>query len=332
LLGETFAAAIGRLADQSKCNLANVSAVGMSGHTLWHETESRYPSTMSLGMAEVVAEKTGLTAVSDFRCRDVVLGGQGYPLTTLIDYRMFHRPDEDRLLIHLGGYATVTWVPADGGPSRCLGFQAAPCGLLLDSLMRHVTGGRDTVDAGGKHAVQGRCIDPLLERWLAHPFFQRRPPKSCPRSEFGHDFIEQGVRTAKDMDRSLHDVLCTATHLVVRAVVQGCQRFFPWPPARVLVSGGAVRNGFLWRLLQTQLRDSPLEKTDQHGSPAEARKALAFAGLAALTLDGVPVNIPAVTGAAATRLVGHLTPGSFANWSRCLAWMAAQSQPLAVAA
>ena len=156
LLGETFAEAVRRVADQARVNVTQVMAVAMAGHTLWHETEGRYPATLSLGMAEVIAEKAGLTTLSGFRGRDVAVGGQGFPLTALADYRMFHSPREDRVLIHLGGYATLLWLPAQGGPRQCVGFQAGPCGLLLDGLMRHVTGGKEVCDAGGKHAVQGR--------------------------------------------------------------------------------------------------------------------------------------------------------------------------------
>jgi len=101
---------------------------------------------------------------------------------------------------------------------------------------------------------------------------------------------------------------------------------------RVVLSGGGVRNGLLWRLLEQQLGGVPLERTDAHGVPSDARKAMGFGVLAALTVDGVPANVPSATGAAGSRLLGSLTPGSSANWARCLAWMAAQTAPLAVAA
>jgi anhydro-N-acetylmuramic acid kinase len=245
---------------------------------------------------------------------------------------MFHSPSEDRVLIHLGGYATLVWLPAQGGPRQCVGFQAGPCGLLLDGLMRYVTGGKEVCDVGGKHAVQGRCIEPILEKWLAHPRLQRRPPKSWPSGGHAPEFIEQALHSARELQRSAHDVLCTATHWSARMIVDGCRKFLPWPPQRVLVSGGGARNGFLWRLLEQGLDGIPLEKTDAHGVPTDARKALAFAALGALSLDGVPINLPSVTGAAGPRLLGQWTPGTSANWARCLNWMASQTQPLAAAA
>src|SRR5262249_10317247 len=149
---------------------------------------------------------------------------------------------------------------------------------------------RETFDPGGKHAVQGCCMEPLLERWLSHPIIQRRPPRTIALQAFGDEFAAQAVQQAQQLQGGPHDLLCTATHFAARCVSQALTRYLPEPPARVLVSGGGVRNGFLWKLLEQQLPGLPLERIDAHGVPAGARKAVAFAGLAALTLDGVPAN------------------------------------------
>jgi anhydro-N-acetylmuramic acid kinase len=327
LLGETFAAAVRQVADQASLSLQHVQCIGCPGHTVWHETDGRFPSTLDLGMAAVVAERTGVTVVSDFRARDLTVGGQGGPLNALVDHLLFLHPQENRALLHLGGTATVVYLPASARALHVLGFEAGPCSLLLDGLMRQVTSGRETFDPGGKHAVQGRCIEPLLERWLAHPYLQRRPPKSLPRQAFGEEFIGQAVQMARKMQWPLHDLLCTATHFVARGITGSLQRFLPTGrlPDRILLSGGAVRNGLLWHLLEQQLADVPLDRTDRFGVPAETHRAMTFGVLAALTVDGVAANLPAATGAAGTRLLGSLTPGSSANWARCVAWIAAQA-------
>ena len=194
--------------------------------------------------------------------------------------------------------------------------------MLLDGLMRLLTNGREPFDAGGKNAVQGRCLEPLLERWMQNHFFHERPPKCVPRREFGPDFLNRAVEQAKRLEGNLHDVLCTMTHFVAHAIVHAVRNFLRAAPARILLSGRGVRNGFLWHLLEQKLNPLPLEKIDAHGIAAEARQAVAHAGLAALTMDGVPINLPSVTGASSSRLVGQLTPGASDNWSRCLAWMA----------
>jgi anhydro-N-acetylmuramic acid kinase len=332
VLGENFASAARLAAEQARVPLTKILCLGFSGHTLWHETEGRYPSTLGLGMASALAERTGLTTLSDFRARDVVVGGQGFPLTPLVDYLLFHAQQEHRVLIHLGGVATILSLLPEPSPRQLTGFQAAPCTILLDGLMRLLTGGREPYDAGGKYAVQGCCIEALVDRWLMHPWLQKKPPKSVARQEFGDEFLNHAVQYARQMHRNLHDLLCSAAHFVARAIVQALRRFISPAPQRVLLSGGGVRNGLLWSLLAQHLAPVPLEKTDVYGIPAEARKAVAFAGLAALTMDGVPANLPGATGASGPRLLGSFTPGSSTNWAHCLAWMAAQARPLTLAA
>jgi anhydro-N-acetylmuramic acid kinase len=334
ILGEVFAAAARQVADQASFSLQKVQCIGCAGHTLWHEPEGRYPASLGLGMAAVVAERTGVTTVSDFRARDMAVGGQGVPLAALADCLLFHRPQEAVVLVHLGGLASVVYLPAGGRPPNVIGFEAGPCNVLLDGLMRHLTGGREAFDAGGKHAVQGRCIESLLQRWLGHPYLGRRPPKSLPRQGFGEEFILQAVQQARQMNWGLHDLLCTATHFVARLISSAVRRFLPeiQPLSRVLLSGGGVRNGLLWHLLAQQLAGRSLDRTDVLGIPADSRKALAFAMLAALTVDGVPGNVTSATGASGARVLGSLTPGSSANWARCLAWMATQTAPLTAAA
>jgi anhydro-N-acetylmuramic acid kinase len=329
LLGESFAAAARAAADRASLSLQMVQCVGCPGHTVSHDAGGRFPSTLALGLAAVVAERCGVTTVSDFRGRDLAAGGLGVPLAALTDYLLFRRPGESRVVLHLGATARVVFLPAGGRRSEVVGFEAGPCNVLLDGLMRRLTGGREAFDAGGKHAVQGRCVEPLLTRWLAHPYLQKRPPKCLSRHAFGDDFVEEAVREAREGGGGLHDLLCTATHFVARGVAASLGRFLPAgrPPDRVLLSGGGVRNGLLWRLLEQQLPGVPLARTDEAGVPADAPKATSFGLLAALTLDGVPANVPASTGAAGARLLGSITPGSSANWARCLAWMASQSAP-----
>jgi anhydro-N-acetylmuramic acid kinase len=195
VLGENCALAVRQLLEQSRHPAQQVFCIGFPGLSLWHDAEGRYPSTLNLGMTGVLAERTGLTTLGDFSSRDLALGGQGLPLTALVDALLFHHPEEHRVLIHLGGTASVISLPAQlGPPSPCplppagcgqgvggarnvIGFQAAPGTLLLDGLMRLLTNGRESCDAGGKHAVQGRCLEPLLQRWMQNHFFQLRPPK-----------------------------------------------------------------------------------------------------------------------------------------------------------
>jgi anhydro-N-acetylmuramic acid kinase len=330
LLGETFAAAARQVADRASFSLQRVAFLGCPGFPLWQDTEGRFPSHLGLGMAGVVAERTGLTTVSDFAGRDLAASGQGVPLAALPDYLLLRDADEDRAVVDLGGQVRVVFLPRKCRIQEVLGCEAGPGNLLLDCLMSQLTGGQQTCDTGGKHAVQGRCLEDLLRSWLAHPFFQRRPPRSLSRATFGPEFVAEAVKQVRQTNHSLHDLLCTATHFVAHGVATALRRLVPAGGRldRVLLCGGGVKNGLLWRLLEQQLAPAPLERTDRCGVPAEAREAMAFGVLAALTVDGVPGNVPSATGAAGSRLLGSLTPGSASNWARCLAWMANQSAHL----
>ncbi len=330
LLGETFAAASRQVADRASFSLQRVQCIGCPGHTAWHDPDGRFPSTLALGMAAVVAERTGVTTVSDFRARDLAAAGQGVPLAALVDHLLFRHPSEGRLLLHLGGLARVVHLPGGNRLQDITGFEAAPCNVLLDSLMRQLTSGREAFDPGGKNAVQGRCVESLLQRWLAHPALQRRPPRSLPRHSFGPAFATQAIQEARQLGVGTHDLLCTATHFVAQGVAGSVRRYLPQDRRidRVLLSGGGTRNGLLWALLAQAFHGVPLARTDVVGVPADARKAMSFGVLAALTLDGVPASVPSATGAVASRLLGSVTPGTSSNWARCLAWMAQQTSHL----
>jgi anhydro-N-acetylmuramic acid kinase len=328
VLGEALATAARQVVDQASFPLHRVQCLGCPGYVLCRETDGRFPSTVEVGMAAVVAERTGITTMSDFSTRDLAAGGQGVPVTALADYLLFRSAVEARLVVDLGSVARLVYLPANARPGEVLGFEAGPCGLLLDELMRQLTGGKEEYDAGGKHAVQGKCLESLLERWLEHPFLGRRPPRSVPRQAFGPDFVAQAVLLARQERWPLQDLLCTATHFVARCIAS-VRLHVPTarPLARIILSGGGVRNGLLWHLLEQQFAGVPLERSDQFGIAAEQHHAAAGGILAALTMDGVPANLPSATGAAGSRLLGSLTPGSPANWARCLAWMAGQTAP-----
>jgi anhydro-N-acetylmuramic acid kinase len=158
---------------------------------------------------------------------------------------------------------------------------------------------------------------------------QRRPPRSLPRQSFADEFAQQALTQIREHSATLRDLLCTASHFVARGIISSMRRFLPESVRidRVLLSGGGVRNGLLWNLLQQQMAGVPFTRTDEAGVPADLRKAVTAGVLAALTLDGVAGNVPTVTGAAGPRLLGSITPGASASWARCLHWMAQQVAP-----
>ena len=277
-------------------------------------------------VAERVAEQTGLTVVHGFAARDLAAGGAGRPVTAVADFALFRDPAESRLLVHLGSVSTVLLLPAGGTVSAAFGCEAGPGNQLLDAIIFHGTKGKEASDPGGKQAVQGRCLEPLLARWADHPHLTRTPPKTVHPEAFGRSFLLAAFDGARQLGGGLPDLLCTATHLAARAVGDACRLppFKPDAPRRVLLSGGGVRNGFLWQLVAKQFGGA-VERTDAAGVPALGRNAAAAAVLAALLCDGVPGNLPLLTGATGGRLLGHISPGDGRNWARCAAWLADQT-------
>jgi anhydro-N-acetylmuramic acid kinase len=291
---------------------------------------ARPPSEHTVPWPEVadrVAEQTGLTTVHGFRCRDRVAGGSGHPITAAADFLLYRSPSEDRLLVHLGAASSVLLLPAGGKLAGAIGFDAAPGNQLLDALSYHGSRGHDRLDPGGKRAVQGSCVEPLLGHWLDHPHLGRRPPKFLQPEAFGRTFLLVAFETARQLGLALPDLLCTATHLVARAIADACRTWLPatGTSRHVFVSGGGVRNGFLWQLVVQKLGGRGVDRIDAIGVSPLARNAAAAGVLAALTCDGVTGNLPHLTGAAAGRVLGHLVPGDGRNWARCAAWMAEQT-------
>jgi anhydro-N-acetylmuramic acid kinase len=204
--------------------------------------------------------------------------------------------------------------------------------VLLDCLIQQLSNGKEKLDAGGRLAVQGRLLPELLHRWMHHPYFLRRFPKSLHRSSFAEEFARQTVALAQQPAWSSCDLLCTANHLIARMVGDALHRLLDKQGQcrRILLTGGGVRNGLLRRLLEERVPSGlRVEVSDTRGVPADAKEAMAAALLGCLTLDGVAGNVPLATGASGERLLGALTPGSLANWSRCLQWMTSQeSSPI----
>ena len=277
-------------------------------------------------VADRVAEQTGLTMVHGFRHRDRAVGGAGHPITAIADCLLFRSPSQARLLIHFGAVSSLLFVPPSTKESSVVGFEAGPGNQLLDALAFHGTRGKDWSDQGGKKAVQGRCLESLLSRWLEHPHLTRQPPKTVHPEAFGRSFLIAAFDAARQLNAGLSDLLCTATHLAARAIGDAAKRWLPIVPGlrQILLTGGGVRNGFWWQLVRQQLPEG-IARSDEAGITALARNAAASAVLAALLCDGVAGNLSMLTGAMGGRLLGHLVPGDGRNWAQVAAWVADQT-------
>lgn len=306
LLGELFAEAALSLIAGSGAAAVRVELIGSHGQTVCHQParSGRPGFTLQLGQAAVIAERTGLPVISDFRVRDIALGGQGAPLVPLADHLLLADPGENRVLLNIGGIANITAV--NGRLEDVRAFDTGPGNALLDALVRLDSGGRESFDASGARAAAGRVDEALLSELLALPFFDQPPPRSADRDPFG----EELARSLLDRGGSLEDLLATAARFTACSVAREIGRL-PAPFTtidRVIASGGGVHNDFLMAELRRELNGISLETSALHGLPVDAKEAVAFAVLARQTLLGRPGNVPAATGASRPAVLGTITP------------------------
>lgn len=315
LLGELFARAAAHVVAQAGLDMAAVDLIGSHGQTIQHlpqaVTITGIPVRASLQVGEpsVIAERTGVTTVAAFRARDLAAGGQGSPLVSYVDYLLFRNRARGRLVINLGGVASLTAIPASAGPEGVIGFDTGPGNLVIDGLVTTITGGREAFDLDGRYARRGQVRKDLLERLLAHPYFQAPPPKSCGREEFGRPFLDRIVQENRTLPPD--DLIATATRFTAESIALACRRFVM--PQNVyeeaIVSGGGARNRFLMDQIRQAIPELTIKPSDEYGLPVAAKEAVAFALLANETILGVANNLPAATGATHPVVLGIIVPG-----------------------
>jgi anhydro-N-acetylmuramic acid kinase len=315
LLGELFANAASRVCRAAHVSPQRVSVIGSHGQTIYHQGSPAQvpghrvavgPNTLQISEPAVIAERTGVPVVADFRTADVAAGGQGAPLVPMVDYLLLRDGQKGTVTLNLGGIANVTVIPAKAKPLDIVGFDTGPGNMVGDALVRRFTGDREYYDAGGRVAALGKVNEPLLADALCHPFFLQPPPKSAGREQFGQDFVARYFfprRRAR-----FEDLLRTSLELTARTIAGALARFvFPDEKIdRLIVSGGGAHNPLLVKRLAELLPNLAVELSDRYGLPVDAKEAIAFAILADRTLHGLPGNLPSVTGARRAVVLGKI--------------------------
>jgi anhydro-N-acetylmuramic acid kinase len=218
VLGEWFARAALRVITQAGLDPSKIDLIGSHGQTIHHlPNEVDEPgigairSTLQIAEPAVIAERTGITTVANFRPRDMAAGGQGAPLTPYVHYVLLRDRKRSRLIVNLGGIGNVTYLPAGKGLEAVLAFDTGPGNMVMDGLVRRLSKGRDTMDKNGRLAAKGKVAVGLLAKLLAHPYFKRTPPKSTGREEFGDAFVEQILAAQKAHRLKSADLLATCS-------------------------------------------------------------------------------------------------------------------------
>lgn len=295
-LARSYAETVHQVLEKAGVDKANVAAIGCHGQTIRHQPSVGY--SIQLNNPALLVELAGITVVSDFRSRDIAAGGQGAPLVPAFHSAVFGHPERHRVILNIGGIANVTDL---NRTEPVKGFDCGPGNLLMDAWIERHRG--DRYDEAGNWAAQGQVLPDLLRSLLQDAFFAASPPKSCGRDEFHMSWLEDHIAGSERPE----DVQATLLELTALSATQAINRWCG-EPDELFVCGGGARNGALMARLQHHLPNRRVASTDFLGQPADWVEAVAFAWLAWRTLHGEPGNLPEVTGARGTRVLGAIYP------------------------
>ncbi len=311
LVGHLFADAAEAIIGEAGLDPGEIDLIGSHGQTVWHQpwlkeaVGHRYRSTMQIGEPAVIAARTGLPVVADFRKADIAAGGEGAPLTPYLDWVLHRSPTAHRVLQNIGGIANLTYLPAGCGFDDVVAFDTGPGNMIIDAAAGRYAG--LTHDVDGAMARSGEPNKALLDELLTHPYYGRKPPKSTGREEFGEQYAMAVFNRADAQGLSPVNVVATVTELTIESMARAYERHLPGPVDMVYISGGGSRNPCLVEGLRRRL-SVPIYDYSRLGYPSEAKEALLMALLANEHVMGTPCNLPAATGAGRMAVLGSLTP------------------------
>lgn len=297
-LAQRYANVVQRTLASANLGSETVRAIGCHGQTVRHRPDLGY--TLQLNNPALLAERSGIAVVADFRTRDLAAGGQGAPLVPAFHHAVFAHRERHRVIVNIGGIANLTDLPCS---AVITGFDCGPGNMLMDAWCERHTG--KPFDDNGTWAASGKVIPELLATLLDEPFFTQAPPKSTGRDLFSLAWLETKLKP----DYKPEDIQATLLKLslegIRRAVRSWCGEV-----DEVFVCGGGARNSALMNSLRHAFADVavPVAATDVLGVPAEQVEALAFAWLAKRALDNKPGNMPSVTGARHACVLGAIYP------------------------
>lgn len=301
-LGEILAASALKIMRRSKTGSRKISVIGSHGQTLYHGPEDKFPSTFQIGEPAVIAQRTKIPVVSDFRPQDIAAGGEGAPLIPFFDHYFYgHGPV--RAFQNIGGIANVTVVGR--GLKNPVAFDTGPGNCLMDLAIQRITKGRLLFDRSGKWAAKG-CVEmKWIETMACHPYFKRRPPKSTGREKFNERFLNKYL--GENFKKRPSDLLATLTYFTAFTIHQGLKRFAPAHLKELVVSGGGALNQTLMDHLKGLFSPTRVLTMEEFGVPPQAKEPLAFAFFALRALRRQTNHLPSTTGATHPVILGKIT-------------------------
>lgn len=313
-LGELFADAVLRACKKFRVPPRRIALVGSHGQTIYHQGAptpflgARTSSTLQIAEPSIIAERSGITTIADFRPADMAADGQGAPLVPFVDYLLYRDSRIGRIALNIGGIANLTVIPARARPRDVIAFDTGPGNMIIDALAAHFTRGRMRFDRDSQLARRGHLQPEFLNELLAHPYFRKSPPKTAGREEFGAEYASALISLAKRRRISSEDLIHTVTAFTAASIARAIQDFV-FPRTRVaelIIAGGGARNPLLVAYLAALLPSLQIIPADSLGIPADAKEAFAFAILAYEAFHQRANNLPSATGARHPAILGKI--------------------------
>jgi anhydro-N-acetylmuramic acid kinase len=305
-VGEVFAKAVLEICKSAGVSPEEIDLIGSHGQTIYHIPQN---STLQIGEPSVIAEKTGVITVADFRVRDVAAGGHGAPLVPYTEYLLYRNPNKTIALQNIGGIGNVTVIPRNGTINDVYAFDTGPGNMIIDAIVNEMTGGELEYDDEGKMAAKGQINEEMLKELLNHPYLKKEPPKTTGREEFGIEFSRQILKSYRDKGLKDVDILATVTYFTAKTISDSYKKWIM--PKRdvdqVIISGGGSYNKTLLNMIKEELKGIEVIIQEDLGYSSDAKEAIAFAILANETIYGNPNNLPRVTGASKPVVMGKIS-------------------------
>jgi anhydro-N-acetylmuramic acid kinase len=314
-LGQVFAKAALTACKKFRVSPNTINLIGSHGQTIFHQGRpveflgAKTASTLQIGEAAVIAARTGIMTIADFRPADIAVGGQGAPLVPYADYLLYGHKKLGRISLNLGGIANVTVLPRGATSQQVFAFDTGPANMLIDALVAHFTHGRQRFDRNAAIAAKGRSIPALMDALMHDPYLRVAPPKSTGREYYGRKYFQKVLALGRRYRAKPADLVRAATVFTALAVIDALNRFV-LPKTKIdqlIVSGGGARNPLIVGQISAALPKIEVLPSSDLGVPIDSKEAFAFALLAYETFHRRSSNLPSATGADGPAILGKIS-------------------------